>query len=259
MESIISDIFWQIVIRLNSIDDVASLRRCCKRFRRLLTPLPRWIMAKWVWRRLKGLVPHPHQLRELLRQGLCQVSGSFVLQCVLGKEWDGSDIDIFCHMADCKALRAYVRELKPYPRERHPYNLDPRFWVESYESGCGMQPIIDFICFDRPYSIPSEFDLCQCIIVYDGRCVSSPFWDCILNRIMRISPYWGHDGWKAAIEAPAIKWRDGRMRLLNRIQKYHCRGFRFDIEDPHSVACRDFFKSHGYFDGYDKGGKSMLW
>lgn len=92
-----------------SAKDLYTLSKTCKTFENLINDktINDSIISKINSRLERLFGDKTKEFKDLLCETKAVISGSFIIQCILGEEWN-SDIDIFIPIKDAKLFRAHV-------------------------------------------------------------------------------------------------------------------------------------------------------
>lgn len=92
---------WDLILpHVDSLLDLWRLRRTCKLLQQKIKgPIVQEIQLSIIRRRMRELGLDVDELDKYLQKTKSVISGSFIVQCMLGVKWDSSDIDIFSEVS----------------------------------------------------------------------------------------------------------------------------------------------------------------
>jgi len=101
METLPIDVFDNVFIKYLCPMDLYNLAQTCKYCQKLITFKNIQVSTHYeVTERLREIFDEDWEpVREIMIKSKAVISGSFLLQCILGERWDGSDIDIYIDMS----------------------------------------------------------------------------------------------------------------------------------------------------------------
>lgn len=107
---------WDLILpHVESLLDLWRLRRTCKSLQKKIQgPMVQEIQLSIIRRRMQEAGLDVDELDKYLIKTKSVISGSFIVQCMLGTKWDSSDIDIFSEVTQ-KNIFKKRKKIDPKP------------------------------------------------------------------------------------------------------------------------------------------------
>lgn len=97
METLVTEVFDDVVVKFISCVDLYNLAQTCERFQKQIKMIHMKKSVHYeVQRRMRHICGNKwNTISKVMKKSGAIISGSFVLQCIMGEQWNGSDIDIY--------------------------------------------------------------------------------------------------------------------------------------------------------------------